>query len=139
MFKVTGNESFREGYALLAILTNPDFGKDADKRLVKEYTIEIKRELRKWAHRDTRVDSFFDGDIRRRIVKEYGIDGFVELVELPDDIDNEAYADKFFHEYVYMEPVNSMYDCTGRAFTSWYHLFKRNGRFCAYHKVSMDV
>lgn len=139
MFKVTDNESFREAYKMLAVLDEIRLEKDVDKRLVEKYAVEIKRELRKWAHRKTGVDSFFDGDIERRIVKEYGIDGFVELVKLPEDIDNEAYANKFFHEYVYIEPVNSMYDCTGRAFTSWYKLFKRNSGFYAYHHIAMDV
>ena len=33
----------------------------------------------------------------------------------------------------------SAYDCTGQAFTSWYKVFVRGGRFWAYHHVSVDV
>lgn len=138
MFKVTGNESFREGYALLAILTNPDFGKDADKKLLEEYTIEIKRELRKWAHRETAVDVGMGFMVERRV---FGgdFDGYTELVTIPEVFDTEESADEFFKDFIWMDSPHSMYDCTGKAFTSWYHLFKRNGRFYAYHRVAMDV
>ena len=138
MFKVTGNESFREGYALLAILNNPDFGKDADKKLLEEYTIEIKRELRKWAHRETAVDVGMGFMVERRV---FGgdFDGYTELVTIPEVFDTEESADEFFKDFIWMDSPHSMYDCTGKAFTSWYHLFKRNGRFYAYHRVAMDV
>ena len=138
MFKVTGNESFREGYALLAILNNPDFGKDADKKLLEEYTIEIKRELRKWAHRETAVDVGMGFMVERRV---FGgdFDGYTELVTIPEVFDTEESADEFFNDFIKINYRPSMYDCTGQAFTSWYHLFKRNGRFYAYHRVAMDV
>ena len=138
MFKVTGNESFREGYALLAILNNPDFGKDADKKLLEEYTIEIKRELRKWAHKGTAVDVGMGFMVERRVFGE-DFDGYTELVTIPEVFDTEESADEFFKDFIWMDSPHSMYDCTGKAFTSWYHLFKRNGRFCAYHRVAMDV
>lgn len=138
MFKVTGNESFREGYALLAILNNPDFGKDADKKLLEEYTIEIKRELRRWAHKGTAVDVGMGFMVERRV---FGgdCDGYTELVTIPEVFDTEESADEFFKDFIWMDSPRSMYDCTGKAFTSWYHLFKRNGRFYAYHRVAMDV
>lgn len=138
MFKVTGNESFREGYALLAILNNPDFGKDADKKLLEEYTIEIKRELRKWAHKGTAVDVGMGFMVERRAFGgDY--DGYTELVTIPEVFDTEESANEFFKDFIWMDSPHSMYDCTGKAFTSWYHLFKRNGRFYAYHRVAMDV
>lgn len=138
MFKVTDNESFREGYAMLAILQNPDFGKDADKKLLEEYTIEIKRELRKWAHRESVVDVGLGFMVERRV---FGgdFDGYTELVSIPEVFDTEESADEFFKDFIWMDSPHSMYDCTGKAFTSWYHLFKRNDRFYAYHHVAMDV
>ena len=138
MFKVTSNETFREGYALLAILNNPDFGKDADKKLLEEYTIEIKQELRKWAHRESVVDVGLGFMVERRV---FGgdFDGYTELVSIPEVFDTEESADEFFKDFIWMDSPHSMYDCTGKAFTSWYHLFKRNGRFYAYHRVAMDV
>ena len=42
----------------------------------------------------------------------------------------------FFHRRHYYP---SAYDCTGQAFTSWYKVFARGGRFWAYHRVSVDV
>lgn len=42
-----------------------------------------------------------------------------------------------FQRYRHYYP--SAYDCTGQAFTSWYKVFVRGGRFWAYHRVSVDV
>ena len=133
MFNVYDKESARDAYKAIKM-----FDEFKSEGAVKDLTDEIKREVRRWTHK-VNGDSFFDGDVERRVVKEYGIDGFTELVTLPEGIDNDEYASKFFHQYVYMEPDNSMYDCTGKAFTGWYKLFKRNGRYCAYHMVCMDV
>lgn len=138
MFKVTGNESFREGYALLAILNELRLEKDTDKHLVEEYTIEIKRELRKWAHRETAVDVGMGFMVERRVFGgDY--DGYTELVTIPEVFDTEESADEFFNDFIKINYRPSMYDCTGQAFTSWYHLFKRNVGFYAYHRVGMDV
>lgn len=134
MFKVYDVESARNAYKAIKMFT--EFGKES---IVKNLIDDIKRDLRKWSHKSYNVVSFFDGDIERRIVKDYGIDGFLELVMLPDSINSEENAKEFFHEHMYIEPINSMYDCTGRVFTGWYKLFNRNGRFISYHRVCMDV
>lgn len=128
MFKVYGTDSARDAYK--AIKMFDEFKSEA---AVKDLIDEIKREVRRWANKP------FDGNVERRLVKEYGIDGYIELVALPEDIDSEERANDYFHEYIYIEPVNSPFDCTGRAFTGWYKLFNRNGRFYAYHSVNMDV
>lgn len=73
----------------------------------------------------------------RRIVKEY-TDGYVELVRL-GEFDSEEEADDYFMRHEYKECPNSQYDCTGKLFTSWYHIFKRYGVYYAYHSVSLDV
>ena len=133
MFRVYDKESARKAYEAIAMFSplNDD--------VVKGMIADIKRNVRKWTHKPCNLEEYFDGNFERRIVKDNGIDGFVELVTLPDGIDNVEYAEKFFRQYVYMEPVNSMYDCTGKAFTCWYKLFNRNGRYLAYHSVCMDV
>lgn len=128
MFKVYGKESARDAYK--AIKMFDEFKSEA---AVKDLIDEIKREVRRWANKP------FDGSVERRLVKEYGIDGYIELVALPEDIDSEERANDYFHEYIYIEPVNSLFDCTGKAFTGWYKLFNRNSRFYAYHSVNMDV
>lgn len=130
MFRVNDKETARKAYEAIRMFSalNDD--------VVKGMIADIKRNLREWTHKPSNI---FDGNIQRRIVKDDGIDGFVELVTLPDDIDNVEYAEKFFHENVYMECRPSMYDCTGQLFTSWYKLFKRGNRFFAYHSVACDV
>lgn len=90
---------------------------------------ELKRAIREYTHRES----------DRRIIKEYGIDGYVCLIELPDDLKDEREADDYFRDAEYIDKYWSYYDCTGRPFTSWYKLFKRNGRWMAYHAVNFDV
>jgi len=136
MFNVYDQETARKAYEVIKTFSalNDD--------VVNGMVAQLKRNLREWTrepHGIEYVNEYFDGAVYHRIVKDNGFDGFVELVTLPSDIDNEPYANKFFHEYVYMDCPNSMYDCTGKAFTSWYKLFKRNGHFYAYHSVCMDV
>jgi len=139
-FKVNDNKGFRDGYKLLAIMNDPKFTKDADKSKVDEYRQRLKRELRRWAHRDTGVmDVGLGFMVRSRIVKDDGIDGFVALLELPKVLDTEEEAQEFFDEFIKIDYRPSMYDCTGQAFTGWYKLFRRNGRFYVYHSVGMDV
>lgn len=131
MFKVYGKESARDAYKAIKM-----FSEMTIKDSVKGFTDEVKREVRRWANKPS---NYFGGNVERRLVKEYGIDGYIELVALPENIDSEAKANSYFHEYIYIEPVNSLFDCTGKAFTGWYKLFNRNGRFYAYHSVNMDV
>ena len=75
----------------------------------------------------------------RRIVKDNGIDGYIELEPLPAEISEKEDAIKFFEENRRIELAPSAYDCTGRPFTGWYKVFKRNGKFYAYHSVCFDV
>lgn len=138
MFKVTSNEYFREGYELLAILTDDAFARDCDKSKVEEYIIEIKRELRKWAHKPETEDVGMGFEITRKVFGgDY--DGFYELVSIPNVFKTESDADEFFNDFIRRDYVPSPYDCTGQLFTSWYHLFKRNNQFFAYHRVCADV
>lgn len=77
-------------------------------------------------------------ETERRIVKDDGGDGYIELIELPALPDLET-AEAFFNDRYYLDSPNSAYDCTGLMFTSWYKLFERRGRWWAYHRVSVDV
>ena len=132
MFKVYDKESARKAYEAIHMFSALDDG------VVKGMIADIKRDIRKW-NKEIGHAHFFDVDFERRVVRDDGIDGFVELVTLPDGIDDVERAEKFFNEYVYMECRPSMYDCTGQFFTSWYKLFKRGDRFFAYHSVACDV
>ena len=140
MFEINSNKTFRQGYEMLSILNNPKFqAQHHYKDDLNEYIATFKRELRKWAHRETAVDVGMGFMVERRIVKEDGIDGYVELVSIPDVFDTEEAADAFFKDFLYISCRPSMYDCTGQAFTSWYKLFKRRGQFYAYHRIALDV
>ena len=75
----------------------------------------------------------------RRIVKDNGIDGFVELVELPEYLKSTEDATEYFEEYEVRHAIPSMYDCTGQAFTSWFKVFKRHNKFFAYQSICFDV
>lgn len=76
---------------------------------------------------------------KRKIIKDNGIDGYIELVELPPEIDSPEDAEWWFQYNVFIYPTYSMYDCTGRPFTVWQKLFRRNGHWFAYHSVAFDV
>lgn len=75
----------------------------------------------------------------RHIVHENGIDGYIELLRLPEEITTRETADEWFKYNEYMECVPSAFDCTGQRFTNWYKLVERNGRWWAYHCISVDV
>ena len=64
---------------------------------------------------------------------------FAELLPLPEYIETMDEAVSYFEDYEYRPYYPSAYDCTGQAFTSWYKVFVRGGRFWAYHRVSVDV
>lgn len=75
----------------------------------------------------------------RHIVHDNGIDGYIELLQLQEEITTRETADEWFQYNKYMEYVPSAFDCTGQRFTSWYKLVERNGRWWAYHCISVDV
>lgn len=97
--------------------------------LVKEKIAEQKREIRKFHKKSS----------DRRLVKDDGIDGYVLLIELPETLENLRDAEEYFEERETICAVPSMFDCTGQAFTSWFKVFKRRGRFMAYHSIGFDV
>ena len=141
MFRVRNSKDFREGYELLNLFTRFD-GQFDNPEKARENMDNLKRELRAYAHRDTAVDVGMGFMCERRIVKDEGIDGYIELVSIPeviDTLDGEDGADEFFKTFLEIHARPSMYDCTGQAFTSWYKLFKRRGQFYAYHIVCFDV
>ena len=56
-----------------------------------------------------------------------------------EDLQTEDEADAYFMGNLYRESYPSAYDCTGQIFTTWYKIFRRGGRFWAYHATAMDV
>ncbi len=139
MFHVRSNSTFREGYELLNMFTRFEGHFDNPEK-ANETVLNLKRELRKWARRDTAtVDVGYREPVERRIIKDNGMDGYIELVKLPAIVESVEDAKEFFKAFLEIVYRPTYYDCTGQAFTSWYKIFKRNGQFWAYHSVGFDV
>lgn len=136
---ISSDNDFRIYYEILNAMVdglkkgvgNPD--------LARVKIVEIKRELRRWAKRDPFIRDFGAG-LRStcRIVHDYGMDGFIELVSIPQVFGTLDAANEFFKDFIEIPCYYSMYDCTGRPFTTWYKLFERRGQFWAYHRVVFD-
>lgn len=75
----------------------------------------------------------------RHVVLDNGIDGYIELIQLPEKIKEKEDADEWFLCNEYLEYIPSAYDCTGQKFTDWYKLVNRNGRWWVYHSILVDV
>lgn len=93
----------------------------------RAYLDDLKRSIREYRDRPT-----------LNIIKEYGIDGFIELDALPEQIETELDAEEYFEENMRLVCTPSQYDCTGQLFTSWHKLVKRRGRWYVYHAIACD-
>lgn len=86
------------------------------------------------------IRNYHKKPIDERIVQVDGIDGYVKLVYMPryfDDLGKDK-VKKYFEEHYVLGRSNSMYDCTGQAFTSWFTVVRRGGRWVVYHSISFD-
>lgn len=140
---INDRESFRKGYEYIKILERMsgrhDLG-DSSQELLDKYIVDLKRELRKYSHKNPYERmAIWAGIVESRIAWNYGLDGYVELITFPEGIDTEEVADRLFNAYIRIDYTPTYYDCTGQAFTSWYYVFKRNGRCCVYHSVGIDI
>ena len=97
----------------------------------KEYLVSLKKDTRDYYKRTANKD--------RSLIKDYGVDGYVELIELPEYLETKDDAREYFDEEEWIHAYPSMYDCTGQRFTNWAKIFQRRGRWMAYHRVSFDV
>ena len=106
-----------------------DFGKPAPhvEELIRETKVAIRDFNRRHAP-----------DPARRCIAS-DCESYIALVELPEEIGTDEEADEYFREYEYIYYRPTYYDCTGQRFTEWYKIFKRRGRYMAYHAVGMDV
>ena len=132
MFDIKDNGTLRDAYALLMFMQN-DISASAEKKAAaKNLAATVKREILAYNHRPA-PDS--------RIIEEHGIDGYIELVQLPNELDkvNEDDAAEWFQVNRYYEFYPTAYDCSCQRFTNWYKLHRRCGHWFAYHSVSFDV
>lgn len=134
MFKITDTETLRDAYTLLAFIRDDVPATTAEQKSssLAAFMVSLKKEIRAYNHRPA-LDS--------RIIEEHGINGYIELVRLPDELDdlNEDDAAEWFRANRYYEFRPTYYDCSGQRFTNWYKLHRRCGHWFAYHSVSFDV
>lgn len=95
----------------------------------KDAVLFLKREIRKFTHKPVNESV---------MLKDYGIDGGLVLVQLPEGIQSEAEALDYFLEVEAVHPSPCAFDCTGQLFTAWYKIIERQGRYWAYHRVCLD-
>ena len=133
---IRNSEDLRMKYESLLLankLKNEVSSIDVDR--YNDFINEIKKEIRDYHKRE-------DGR-KEWLIKDYGIDGGIVLIELPSEInsvkiDSFELAEEYFKAYEYRRCRPSIYDCTGQVFTSWYKIIKRNNKFYAYHCISFD-
>lgn len=133
MFKINDAEKLRDAYTLLAFIRDDVPTTTAEQKSgMSAFMVSIKNEIRAYNNRPA-PDS--------RIVEERGIDGYVELVRLPEELDhaNKVDSANWFLTNRYLEYFPTPYDCSGQKFTSWFKLFRRRGHWFAYHSVCIDV
>lgn len=105
---------------------------DACFESIEERIVEMKRQIRK-RNRDA---------VSGRVLVTSADSGdyWITKFPLPEDIQTREEAIEYFKEYEYIYYRPAYYDCTGQQFTSWFKVFQKpDGRFWAYHCVSLDV
>lgn len=75
----------------------------------------------------------------RRVIRDYGINGFVELVRLPASLHTAEVAAAYFEGKEVVGCPNFPGGCTGLPFRGWYRVLCRRGNIWVYHSVSYDV
>ena len=76
-----------------------------------------------------------------KILRDRGIDGYITKETLPEYLSDRPKEDavNWFNDNRVFPENNSMYDCTGKPFTSWFTIIRRHGRWVAFHDVGFDV
>ena len=136
MLTIMDNHDLRNGYSTLDLyyeVLNEVRTKMPEKDVspLLNSIKEAKRDIRRYLKWKSNSD--------RHLVKDYGIDGYIELVEFPDSIKTEDEAKDYFESEERLICRPSVYDCTGQLFTGWYKLFMRRVKWMCYHRVSCDV
>lgn len=96
---------------------------------VEEFVIQLKRDIREYVNRVSDC----------HIVRDE-FDSFIELVELPDY--TSGYSEERALLWFKMYRSYRLFDklvCSGQFFTTSVKLFRRRGRWYAYHFVSVDM
>ncbi len=122
-------DSLKEAYDDLLMFER--FPGPAHSERVEEFVIQLKRDIREYIHRDSDY----------RIVRDE-LDSFVELVKLPEKLSSlskESVLEWFYMHRAYRDDLYDGAGCSGQFFTTGVKLFRRRGRWYAYHFVSVDM
>ena len=126
MFRIRDRKDLELAYSYLKLYEEiENENPEADKKAV----IEIKREIRRYLRLET----------GHKIVKDFSPDGYIELVELPEQLETQEDAEQYFNENLWIHYYPTYYDCTGQLFTGWVKVFRRRGRYMAYHAICKDI
>lgn len=125
MKQVRNKRELRCAYEVLQILSDLT----GNPKKYSSQIVETKKAIRAYTQRP--VDE-------ARIVRNDG-DHLVTVFPMPEWLQSKEEADEYFLDRCFLTCRPSMYDCTGQVFTTWYKIFKRQGRFWAYHATAMDV
>lgn len=96
---------------------------------LREY--QLKRDIREYVNRVSDC----------HIVRDE-LDSFVELVKLPEKLSplsKESVLEWFYMHRAYRDDLYDGMGCSGQFFTTSVKLFRRRGRWYAYHFVSVDM
>lgn len=133
---IQDSKDLRFKYEILLLLNRiKNKSNSIDMDSYNDFVNETKKEIRDYYKREER---------KEWLIKDYGIDGGIVLLELPKEINSIKInsfelAEEYFKTYEYRGYRPSMYDCTGQSFTIWYKIIKRNNKFYAYHRIGFDV
>ncbi len=129
MFNINDTASLRAAYSFVRTLREVTVPVENVARRDR-HIADVKREIREFTHRAAS---------RSHIVRDDGVDGYVELVQLPEALDEapKVVAADWFRANRYLEFLPAPYDCPGQKFTNWFKLFRRQGHWFAYHSVSI--
>ena len=131
MFDINDTTRLRAAYIFLRTMSAAPV--PAENKASRDVLVAtVKREIREFNRRPA-SDSY--------IIEERGCDGYIELVQLPEELDqaHKEIAADWFRANRYLEFYPTPYDCSGQKFTNWFKLFRRRGHWFAYHSVSIDV
>nr|WP_300788520.1 hypothetical protein [uncultured Acetatifactor sp.] len=102
------------------------------KEAVREHIRELKKDIREYFRQQEK-------DSERHIICDDGINGYTELVRLPECLHTKEDATVYFEENEVLRCPDLPGGCTGHPFTCWYRIICRQGRMWAYHRVAYDV
>ena len=136
MLTIRDNHDLRNGYSTLNLYY--DVLKEVQTKMPDKDINPILKSIKE-AKQDIRRYLKWKDETDRHIIKDYSIDGYIELIELPEYVKSKDEAEEYFESEEKLIYKPSAYDCTGQLFTGWYKLFVRRDKWFCYHRVCCDV